>query len=239
MKGRTKPKSGNTIDTRKLVLRHHELPVSFKCSTFTDDELILGKFGKNEQIPQNKEPLVEEKDQELDVSYLSVAVGQKSYASQKSFHPEQKFILLLEKRGDKMILSRVSREMFFHFRERTHRGPSESDTKVYTIDELNNIQKDLIKHKRIKEGRATAINDNTSDDSLAELVQKRNENEMEDAEIEIRFKEITERNNKNELEEFSGDEDIDPEVIKKLEKTTKEKAYDSDDDDESDADSDM
>ena len=183
------------FDLKPLPRLPNELPVFLQKLTFQDSELLLGKFNNLDSLPQNGEPLEELKDEDNDRMYCNVKVARYTYAAHLSDASDKKFMVLLEKKGNKVFLSKISKELFFFRKTQT----------LENQDELNLKTLMLMKHKRIKSSKNKSEEEG-SEDSLNEIVKNEEKDEMDDLEVKFKFEEINNRNKEPEIYEDSAEE---------------------------------
>ena len=192
MKGRSRHNPAAHVDIRPLPRGQHELPVTLNLPSFSDQDLILGKFNKLEALPRDGEQLIDIRDEGHDVNYTTVQVGRVTYGAPHTYHPDTKLFLLFERKDNGVVLSKISKELYFYRRAQI----TDND------DELNAKTMMLMKRKRIKNAKDKDVDDK-SQDSLNDLVKFDDPDEMEDVETNIKFAEINDRNKKMDPDDLS------------------------------------
>jgi hypothetical protein len=98
MKSRTKP---------------NEIPVFLQKRSVMENEYLLGRLNKYEKSPAEGDQLQYYEDDDKNPNYM-IKVGRNIFSAPIQDHSDKKKLLLIERRDDRIYISRIARELIFN-----------------------------------------------------------------------------------------------------------------------------
>ncbi len=103
----------NKAERMKSRAKANEIPVFLQKRSFFENEYLLGRLNKYEKNPAEGDQLQFYEDDDKNPNYM-IKVGKNIFAAPIQDHGDKKKLLLIEKRDDRIYISRIARELIFN-----------------------------------------------------------------------------------------------------------------------------